>query len=205
MVTRSVQVMEGPRMPSLALKRWRADRTAALNEIESIHRSLAGTRSRRHATMQQLNQAYTLLLSSEFQGFCRNLHTECAAAVACILPATVQSFVRDSLIRGRKLDAGNPNPGNLGADFNRLGLFFWPVVDAAHPRNAQRRTLLEQMNQWRNAIAHNDFAAAMLRSGRLILSRADVERWRKACDGLARWFDRILRDHLRAITGTNPW
>src|ERR1700722_1945764 len=131
MVTQSVQVMEGPWMPSIALKRWRADRTAALNEIESIHRSLPGSEARRRTTMQQLNQAYTLLLSSEFQGFCRNLHMECAAAVACILPATVQNLVRDSLIRGRKLDAGNPNPGNLSADFNRFGLYFWPVVDAA--------------------------------------------------------------------------
>jgi hypothetical protein len=192
-------------MPSSALKRWRADRTASLNEIESIHRSLAGTRSRRRATMQQLNQAYTLLLSSEFQGFCRNLHTECASAVAGILPATVQNLVRDSLVLGRKLSAGNPNPGNIGADFNRFDLLFWQVVSAAHPRNARRRTLLEQMNRWRNAIAHNDFDAGMLRSGRPVLTRADVSRWRKACDALTRWFDRIMRDHLRAVTGSNPW
>jgi len=163
-------------MPSPALIRWRADRTDALNEIEGVYRSVAGTASRRRATMQQLNQAYTLLLSSEFQGFCRNLHTECASVVAGILPSTVQNLVRDSLILGRKLNAGNPNPGNIGADFNRFDLLFWQVVDAAHPRNARRRTLLEQLNRWRNAIAHNDFDASMLRSGRPILSRADVRR-----------------------------
>jgi hypothetical protein len=193
-------------MPSLALKRWRTDRAVSLNEIENAHRSVSGAGVVRRATMQQLNQAYTLLLSSEFQGFCRNLHTECASAVARTLPSAVlQNLVRDSLLLGRKLDAGNPNPGNIGADFNRFDLAFWPSVDAAHPRNARRHVLLEQMNRWRNAIAHNVFDPAMLRSGRPVLSRADVRSWRKACDGLARWFDRIMRDHLRAITGSAPW
>jgi hypothetical protein len=198
--------MEGTRMSSLALKRWRADRTASLNEIENVHRSVAGMGVRRRATMQQLNMAYTLLLSSEFQGFCRNLHTECASVVAGIMPsAVVEDIMYDSLKLNRKLDMGNPNPGNIGADFGRFDLSFWSMVDAAHPRNARRKALLEQLNAWRNAIAHNDFQPGMLRGGRPSLSRADVRRWRKACDGLTRWFDRIMRDRLRTITGTNPW
>jgi hypothetical protein len=156
--------------------------------------------------MEQLNQSFTLLLSSEFQGFCRDLHTECIGAVARSLPsADLQNLMRDGLFLGRKLDTGNPNPGNIGADFNRFNLSFWPLVDAAHSRNPGRKAALEQMNRWRNAIAHNAFEAWMLRSGRPALSRADVRRWRKACDGLARWFDRIIRDRLRAVTGTNPW
>jgi hypothetical protein len=193
-------------MPSLALKRWRADRTASLNEIENVHRSVAGLGALRRATMQQLNLAYTLLLSSEFQGFCRDLHSEYAFAVARTLPSVdLQDIMYDSLLLGRKLNTGNPNPGNIGADFNRLDPTFWPSVSAAHARNGRRQALLEQMNRWRNAIAHNDFDPTMLRGGRPALSRADVRRWRKACDGLARWFDRIMRDRLRTITGANPW
>ena len=69
---------------------------------------------------------------------------------------------------GRRFDTGNPNPGNIGADFNRFGMTFWPEVDAAHPKNARRKTMVEQMNRWRNAIAHNAFEPAMLRSGRPI-------------------------------------
>jgi hypothetical protein len=156
--------------------------------------------------MQQLNQAYALLLSSEFQGFCRDLPTEGAAAVAGVLPSiNLQTLMRDGLVLGRKLDTGNPNPGNIGADFNRFGLSFWSLVDAAHPRNPRRKALLEELNRWRNAIAHNAFDPSMLRSGRPRLSRADVRRWRKACDGLARWFDRVMRGRLRAVTGTDPW
>jgi hypothetical protein len=193
-------------MASLAFKKWRTQRVGALNEIEGVYRELAGAGSRRRATMRQLNQAYTLLLSSEFQGFCRDLHTECIAAVVRVLPSTyLQSLIRDELLLSRKMDAGNPNPGNIGADFNRFGLSFWPAVDAAHPRNTRRQRLLEQMSRWRNAIAHNTFDPTMLRGGNPLLSRADVRRWRKACDGLARWFDHIMYDRLRIGTGINPW
>src|SRR4051795_12564910 len=115
-------------MPSLALRRWRTERLATLDEIESIHRSVGGTRPRRYSTTQQLNQAYALLLSSQFQGFCRELHSECARAVARFLPSVeFQRLLEDELEPGRKLDTGNPNPGNIGADFNRFGLLFWPV------------------------------------------------------------------------------
>jgi hypothetical protein len=156
--------------------------------------------------MQQLSQAYVLLLSSHFQGFCRDLHTECTRTAARALPsADLQALVVDTLLRGRKLDTGNPNSGNIGADFNRFGLTFWPSVDAAHPRNVRRKTLLAQLNRWRNAIAHNAFEPRMLRSGRPLLSLAEVRRWRKACDGLARWFDRIMHDRLRAVIGASPW
>jgi hypothetical protein len=113
--------------------------------------------------------------------------------------------MEDGLVLGRKLDTGNANPGNIGADFNRFGLAFWPVVDAAHTRNARRKMLLEQLNRWRNAIAHNAFEPAMLRRGRPSVSLAEIRRWRKACDGLTRWFDRILRTRLRVVMGTNPW
>jgi hypothetical protein len=78
------------------------------------------------------------------------------------------------------------------------------LVDAAHPRNVRRKALLQQLNRWRNAIAHNAFEPAMLRRGRPMLSLAEVRRWRKACDGLARWFDKVMRDRLQAILGTNP-
>jgi hypothetical protein len=198
--------MEGAWMPSFALKRWRAIRTDALNEIEGVYRIVASAGSRRRATKQQLNQAYTLLLSSEFQGFCRDLHMECVTAVVSVLPsAHLQNLARDSLLLSRKLDAGNPNPGNIGADFNRFDLSFWPVVAAAHSRNARRQAMLDELNQWRNAIAHNNFTPSMLRGGRPVLTGADVRRWRKVCAGLARWFDKIMFDHLRVVTGTNPW
>lgn len=69
----------------------------------------------------------------------------------------------------------------------------------------RRKAFLEQLNRWRNAIAHSTFEPAMLRRGRPRLSLDEVRRWRKACDGLARWFDAIMRDRLRTVLGANPW
>ena len=153
-------------MPSLALKTWRTDRAASLDEIDKFHRSVGGSGSPSRLPMEQLNQSFALLLSSEFQGFCRDLHTECAGAVARILPnIELQDLLRGNLVLGRRLDTGNPNPGNIGADFNRFNFAFWPLVDAAHPRNSGRKVLLEQMNRWRNAIAHNAYEPGMLKSG----------------------------------------
>lgn len=64
-------------MPSKSLDLWRTTRSDTLDEIVAAHRSVGGQdRGRRFAT-QQINCAYTKLLSSQFQGFCRDLHSEC--------------------------------------------------------------------------------------------------------------------------------
>ena len=98
-----------------------------------------------------------MLLSSQFQGFCRDLHSEAVNfVIAAIAPATLAPVVVASLVQGRKLDQGNPNPGNLGSDFGRLGLHFWPAVGVRDRRNAGRQVQLETLNKWRNAIAHGD-------------------------------------------------
>src|SRR5262245_31963645 len=80
-----------------------------------------------------------------------------------------------------------------------------PLVEAHRPQNPARRAALEELNTWRNAIAHQDFPAALLRAGRPSLTLAQVQAWRRACDGLARSFDDVLRNHLQTLTGTLPW
>jgi hypothetical protein len=155
---------------------------------------------------QQINQAYVVLLSSQFQGFCRDLHEDSVdTLVASIISPTLLAIYRGNLLFGRKLDTGNPSPGNIGSDFNRFGFSFWPTVDADHSRNPQRRRTLATLNRWRNAIAHNTFAPDMYRGGRPSLPLSEVQNWRRACDGLARSFDNIMRAHLLAATGVAPW
>jgi hypothetical protein len=34
---------------------------------------------------------------------------------------------------------------------------------------------------------------------------AQVQAWRKACDGLARSFEDVLGGHLQRLTGIVPW
>jgi hypothetical protein len=155
---------------------------------------------------QQVNQAYAVLLSSQFQGFCRDLHTEGALhLLATVVSPVLLATFRNNLLFGRKLDTGNPNPGNIGSDFNRLGLSIWPAVDAEHTRNPQRCRVLETLNRWRNAIAHHAFAPDMCRKGRPSLHLAEVQDRRRACDGLAHSFDTVLRAHLVTATGVAPW
>jgi hypothetical protein len=193
-------------MPSTALRDWITARATALDGIEDAHRSVGGSGPGRRTATQQLNQLYAVMLSSQFQAFCRDLHTECAKAL--VAPVSAPDLRRSlfvNVVFGRKLDTGNPNPGNIGADFNRLGLVFWSVVDVVHPRNPRRKALLEELNGWRNAIAHQAFAPSMLKGGRVVLPLLQVQGWRKACDSLARSFDKVLRGHLLAMTGVVPW
>jgi hypothetical protein len=193
-------------MPSTAFRDWRTARAATLNGIEDAHRALRGRKSVRRVLTQQLTQFYAVTLSSQFQAFCRDLHTECARLlVVSVTGADLKTALYDNAVYGRKIDVGNPNPGNIGTDFNRFGLLFWPAVDLDHPRNPRRKALLDELNAWRNAIAHESYTPSMLKGGRVVLPLSRVRRWRKACDGLARSFDNVLRRQLLRLTGVAPW
>jgi hypothetical protein len=193
-------------MPSLSLGKWFTERAATLADIVSAHRAVRGSGPGARAATQQINQAYAVLLSAQFQGFCRDPHSECADYfVSPVADPELRLMLRTNLVFARKIDRGNPNPGNLGAGFNRFGLRFWSVVDGHRPQNPARRLGLEEMNDWRNAVAHQDFATAMLKAGRPNLTFAQVQAWRKACDGLARSFEDVLRAHLHKLIGVVPW
>ena len=192
-------------MPSQALQLWRTGGAAALDEIEQAHAAVGGTGPGRRYATQQINQAYAVLLSSQFQRMCRDLHTEGAVQLAAPLgSALLRAIVRQNLVAGRRLDRGNPNPGNIGADFERFELKFWDRVRALDHRNGRRQRLLEDLNEWRNAIAHQDFTSPRL-GGRTQLRLDRVRTWRSACDALSVAFDRLLGAHLGSILGTNPW
>jgi hypothetical protein len=193
-------------MPSNAFKEWAGARLAALDEIESAHRTVGGTGPGRRYATQQLNQSYAVMLASHFQAFCRELHTECAFyLVAPVAALNLRTMLRNNLVFGRRLDRGNPNPGNVGADFNRFDLPCWPSVDAHHAGNPQRRALLGDLIAWRNAIAHQDFGAIVAGGGCASVQLAQVQAWRKAREGLAHSFDRVLSGHIQTMTGVVPW
>ena len=146
-----------PLVSSTALQTWTNDAKGALDEIAAAHVAVGGSaRGRRHAT-QEINHAYAVLLSSQFQRYCRDLHTESVAHVVnAVTPASLRPVVRARFLEGRKLDRGNPNPGNLGSDFGRLGFAFWDAVRNRDTRNQTRQDVLEKLSVLRNAIAHQD-------------------------------------------------
>jgi hypothetical protein len=69
---------------------------------------------------------------------------------------------------------------------------------------ANERQRLEDLNNWRNAIAHQDFGS--MKSGRLTTLRlSDVSRWRRACDQLAETLDVATTMYLRFMLGAHQW
>lgn len=192
-------------MPSNSLKYWSTIRAADLNEIENAHASVEGVGPGRRFATQQINQAYVVLLSSQFQGCCRDLHSECVGhLVRNLTDPAFEDVAFDNLTGNRALDRGNPTPGNIGSDFNRLGLPFWTEAIRHSAQNERRRASLEAMNAWRNAIAHQDFDPIKL-GGRVTLQLRQVKAWRGTCNQLARSFEAVLRMHLHSRIGAWPW
>lgn len=192
-------------MTSRAFQRWSGERAQRLDEIETSHAAVGGTARGRRFTTLQLNQSYAVMLTSQFQGFCRDLHDESVGYfVASLQPAVLRTTIKKLLEQGRKLDAGNPNPGNLGSDFGRFGVEFWSAVQLRDARVPIWQGRLNMLTDWRNAIAHQDFAPQKLH-GIETLTLNHVKQWRNACKGLARIFDTVMRDYLRDVTSTAPW
>ena len=191
-------------MPSNSLIHWNGERADALNEIENAHAIVGGTdRGRRFAT-QQINYSYAALLSSHFQGFCRDLHSECIDHIVASVPAQFRGFLRVEFIWNRSLGKGNPHPGAIGSDFNRLGIEFWTELYALDSRNNRRRVLLQGLIDWRNAIAHQDFDY-VAPGGNTTLHLARVRGWRRAINALARYFDQVMYNYLQALLVAAPW
>jgi hypothetical protein len=191
-------------MPSHSWNRWNDERAAALDEIANAHAVVGGTeRGRRYAT-QQINYAYAALLSGHFQGFCRDLHSECVDHIVGIVPPQLRGFLRVELVWNRSLARGNPHPGAIGPDFNRLGIDCWTAVYALGARNERRRELLQELVDWRNAIAHQDFDP-VAPGGNPTLHLARVRSWRSAVNALARYFDQAMYNYLQALLGGPPW
>jgi HEPN superfamily RiboL-PSP-like protein len=197
-------MVEWEPMSSSSLALWKNERSDALNEIEAAHKSVGGTgRGRRYAT-EQLNHAYAMLLSSQFQGFCRDLHSECSSQFAVGLSQVeLRQMLNSSLLNNRRLDRGNPNPDNIGSDFDRFALPFWDEIYSHESRCRDFRKRLEELNKWRNAIAHQDFDPSRL--GTSVLRLQQVRKWRIACNQLATAFDEVMRLQIMSVNGVSPW
>lgn len=195
-------------MPSLSLDIWRTSQAERLDELESAHKSVGGpARGRRFAT-QQLNRAYALLLAAQFQGYCSNFHSECASAIlGAISDSDIRGIARANVLFWRSLDRGNAGPGNIGNDFGRLGVSLWPDLYALDARNRIRSRKMEELNAWRNAIAHEDFRDRVrFPQGRdTMLHLSQVRDWRSTCNGLAIDMDKLMRRYLNRLLGHSPW
>jgi hypothetical protein len=193
--------------PSPALARWRTIGRAELTELVAAHHAVGGRGPGRRTATQQINHALVVQLAAQFQRYCRDLHDLCITAVAATAPVPLRSTVREAFTRGRRLDRQNAHSAALGDDFGRFVADFWPAVDRLGHRFAARRRRLDQLNVWRNAIAHHDFrhisADALTRGTRVDL--ATFHTWYRALDELAGGIDRTVHAGLLTLTGVSPW
>jgi hypothetical protein len=192
-------------MPSPALTAWSTSSAAALSQLEAAHRAVGGTRAGRRTNTLQLNYAYVLLLCAHFQAYCRGLHSDAAQLLVERIDPGIAAVVDANLTFARQLDRGNAQPSALGADFSRLGLEFWAVVEAMDTRNAARQRKLKELNDWRNAIAHHDIERHRADLHPHAVTIAACNRWHSALNGLADCFDRVLTAHLTTLLGSRPW
>lgn len=196
-------------MASRALARWQGSQADALNELVNAHHAVGGEGPGRRYATDQLNRALVLALAAQFQGFCRDLHSEAAAFVAAsIEPADFRPLVSAALTQARLLDRGNAQSSSIGADFGRFDLKIWDAIYTMHLLNSGRRRKLDQLNAWRNAIAHEDFAfneeKRLLTANTSVILR-HIRAWWSACDQLAIAFDVAVASHLKGLVGRTPW
>lgn len=195
-------------MASQALVTWQAESAERLDELFSAHAQVGGTAPGRRYATEQLNASILVQVAAHFQLFCRNLHSEAAQALVAAAPASYRSLLRVAFTNRRGLDRGNASPETVAADFARFDLDIWTTAQARAAKTATRRTRLEQLNAWRNAIAHQDFVFSAPQQALLMGTTVTlpwVRRWRTACNGLTRTFDALVADHVSAVTGRRPW
>jgi len=184
---------------------WSSGRSSDLDQFESIHKAIGKSGAGTQDARQQINQAYVLMLSAQFQGFCRDLHSEAIDFLIDSLPtSSLRSVFQSEFQYGRKLDSGNPNVGNIGSDFNRLGFRFWDAVHAQNSALKVHQDALIALNEWRNAIAHQSFDPVRL-GGSTRLRHSQIKTWRRSCDVLANAFVAVVSDRLMGLIGKRPW
>src|SRR2546421_1162120 len=120
-------------MPSASLLHWQNDRMPRLAEVDTqCAASLVLTPPQPNLVDENL-RGYVLLLSAHFQGFCRDLYTECALIVVSKVRPSLKLLIQTQFTAGLKLDHGNPNLNNLREDFERFE--FTLDLGAADPAN----------------------------------------------------------------------
>lgn len=187
-------------MASVALADWQSVRLACLAEIESQCAATFAINPVPRLADGNL-RGYVMLLAAHFQGFCRDLHTECIQAVAGTMAPPLQIIIQLQCEAGRDLDGANAKLETLRKDFDRFGLSLSTEL-RKNPANAQRITDLGHLNLWRNYAAHDKKTEP---EACRPLELPKVKDWKKSCDELAAELDAIMYNRLQAVLSAPPW
>jgi hypothetical protein len=197
-------------VPSTAHVAWFGHRQARIEQLLLAHTAMGGGGPGRPRHTEQLNWALTLRLAGEFQGFARELHDVAVDHIVVVVAGGnlgLANVLRAGMTTRRHLDSGNANPRTLEEDYLRLGLRFWPDLEAASFRAPAWKRNLAALNEARNAIAHADEGRLLaLRARGYPITLTSVRRWRTTLDGLVRTMDDVVGAYLGRLLGTgSPW
>jgi hypothetical protein len=191
-------------MPSAAFLRWQNERMPRLAEVDAQCAKTFVPVPPPDLADENL-RAYVMLLSAHFQGFCRDLCTECAQLVAAAAPPAMRDMIQTQCAARLLLDTGNPSFESIRGDFERFGfgLNAELKIDAAMAAaNEPRITHIGHLNLWRNYVAHSGMLPPAA-GGPFHL--ATVQAWKNSCDEFAAELDRIMYNQLQRIIGAAPW
>lgn len=187
-------------MPSMALGIWQTKRLAGIGEFEKQCAAVSALATPSAQLEDENLRGLIMLLSAHFQGFCRDLYTECTMVLSArIKNPGIRILFQEQFTANRKLDQGNPNLENLRKDFERFGFTLdLPAVDPVD--NPPRITHLGKLNKLRNVAAHHGHVPP---GG--IPNLATIQSWRISCEGLATSLDGVMYNELLARLGKRPW
>ena len=186
-------------MPSASLTNWQNDRTSRLNEVQAHCAAVAALAPPNPTFLDETLRGFVLHLSAHFQGFCRDLYTECSQIWTAAIPVGLQATAAAQFSAGLRLEKGNPNHDNIRTDFNRFG--FSLNLQATR---AQQVTDLGHLNEWRNKAAHQGTHPPQ-GGGPAALTLPILQGWMGSCNSLAISLDDIMRVELLRIMGVAPW
>jgi len=189
-------------VPSAALMHWQNDRTLRLDAVEAHCAAVGALLPPDPTFLNETLRGFVLHLSAHFQGFCRDLYTECSQIWIAALPVGLQATAQAQFFAELRLDKGNPSYDNIKRDFNRFG--FLLDLQAAGAAGPQQVTDLGHLKAWRDRAAHQ--GTRPLGGGvPAVLTPPIVQGWRVSCGALAASLDDIMRTELDRIMGVPPW
>jgi hypothetical protein len=79
-------------VPSTALLQWQNDRLLRLSEVEAHCAAVVALAPPNPTFSDETLRGFVLHLSAHFQGFCRDLYTECSQLCIACIPAWRTAF-----------------------------------------------------------------------------------------------------------------
>ena len=201
----NASVGKGVPMPSNSLLEWQNNRLSRLNFVDDQNIALAAATPPNPQLIDENLRGYVMLISAHFQGFCRDLHTECVQAVANAVPPPMLLIFQTLCGRDLELDGANAKYASIKTDFERFG-FDLTVALRADQKVAKINdglvTRIGHLNAWRNYAAHHNKLPPD-HGGPFTL--ATIQAWKNSCSDLAIVLDGLMYNQLRVITGVSPW